>query len=140
MGGAVVEAVEHRARFERNVAERIILAHERLDRIEVVEPHQGLELDLPVEIAPHQVDVAEAGDTARLDAGDHFVADDPLIGVRVFRRGPAAPEPADHQTRMGMSTYKAFDLSFSRRSVGAAASARWTSTVSPSISPRMSSR
>ena len=44
------------------------------------------------------------------------------------------------QTRIGMRTYSAGLLSFSRSSVGAAASARWTSTVSPSISCRMSSR
>src|SRR3954447_25431658 len=129
MGGAVVEAVEDRARFEWHVAERIILAHERADRVEAVEPHQGLELDLPVEVAAHQVDMAEARDFACFDAGDYFGADDSLIVVGILRSSPAAPETADHQTRIGIRTESAFDLSFSRSKVGAAASARWTSTV-----------
>ena len=38
MSGAIVEAVEHRSSFQRNMADRIILAHECLDRVKVVEP------------------------------------------------------------------------------------------------------
>src|SRR5687768_464531 len=82
----------------------------------------------------------EARDAPRLDARNHFAADDRLIDFGILRRRPPAPQPADRHTRIGINTYSAFDLSFSRSRVGAAASARWTSTVSPSISPRMSSR
>ena len=46
------------------------------------------------------------------------------LEIRGFRR---------NHTRIGISTYSAFDLSFSRSRVGAAASARWTSMLSPSI-------
>src|SRR5205085_6574423 len=104
MGGTVVEAVEHRARFQRNMADRIILAHEGLYRFQIVEPHERLKLDLAADIAPHQVDVAEARDLPRLDVGNHFAADDPFISVGILGRGPAAPETANHQTRIGIST------------------------------------
>src|SRR5689334_7645281 len=96
MRGAVVEAVEHGARLQRHMADAVILAHELPDGVEAVEPHQRLELDLAAEVAPHQVDVAEAGYAPRLDAGDHLAADDALIGVGILRRGPSAPETADH--------------------------------------------
>src|SRR3954452_23070694 len=99
MGGPVIEAVEHRARFERDMAEGIILAHEPPDRVKIVEPHQSLELDLAAEVASHQVDMAEAWNVARLDAGNHFRSDDPFIVIGILRRSPAAPEPADHHTR-----------------------------------------
>src|SRR6476619_388010 len=102
MSGAVVDDVDNGARLQRNVADGIILTHEGPDRVDAVEPHQGLELDLPAEVALHQVHVHEARDLPRLDARNHFVADDALIGVRVLRRGPAAPETTDHQTRIGM--------------------------------------
>ena len=49
------------------MADRIILAHERLDGVEVVEPHQGLEFDLAAEVALHQVDVPKARDLPRFD-------------------------------------------------------------------------
>ena len=61
MGGALIEAREHGPRRGGDVADGIILADERLDRVEAVEPHQGLELDLVAEVAPHQVDMAKAG-------------------------------------------------------------------------------
>src|SRR5437868_6768885 len=96
MSGAIIEAVEHRASLQRDMADRKIFAHERLDRVEMLEPHQSLELDFTAEVTPHQVDVAEAGDVPRLDGGNHFAADDPLISVSILRRRPAAPEPADH--------------------------------------------
>src|SRR4051794_34130336 len=104
MSGAVVEAVEHGARLKRDMADRIILAHEGLDRVKIVEPHQSLELDLAAEVASHQVDMAEARNVARLDAGNHFRSDDPFIVIGILRRSPAAPEPADHHTRIGIST------------------------------------
>src|SRR5262245_36038582 len=96
MRSTVVEAVEHRPSLERNMADGKVLAHERLDRLDAVEPHQGLEFDLAPEVAPHQVDVSEAGDAPRLDARDHFAANDALIGVRILRRRPPAPQPANH--------------------------------------------
>src|SRR6476660_7939599 len=98
MGGAVVETVEHRARLERHVADRIIVAHEPLDGVDAVEPHQCLELDLAAEVALHEVDVPEARDSPRLDAGNDFVADDTLIDVGILRSSPAAPETADHRS------------------------------------------
>jgi len=51
-----------------------------------------------------------------------------------------ARKQAPRYTRIGISTYSAGAFSLSRISVGAAASARWTSTLSPSIWPRMSIR
>src|SRR4051812_4868767 len=104
MGRAIVETVEHRARLQRHVAYRIVLAHEGLDRIDGVEPHQSLKLYLAPEIAAHQVDVTKARNLPRFDAGDHLGSDNALIRIGVLRRGPAAPEPTDHQTRIGMST------------------------------------
>lgn len=60
--------------------------------------------------------------------------------VRITQRARALEIRVVDHTRIGMSTYSAGDLSFSRIRVGALASARCTSTVSPSIWPRMSSR
>src|SRR6476661_2509317 len=77
--GAIIEAVEHRAGLLRHVADAIILAHERPDRPEAVEPHQRLELDLAAKVAFHEVDVEEAGDVPGFDAGNDFGPDDPLI-------------------------------------------------------------
>ena len=104
VSGAVIEAVEHGARLQRHVADAIVLAHERFDRIEAVEPHDGLELDLLTEVALHQIDVAKARDIPRFDAGDHLAANDPFISVGIVGRGPPAPHAADHHTRIGMST------------------------------------
>src|SRR6476661_8229453 len=140
MGRAIVEGLQYRASLDRDVADGIILAHEVLDGFDAVEPHQRLELNLSADIPLHEIHVMKSGNPPCLNGRNHFGPDDPLIGVGILRRGPAAPETADHQTRIGIRTYNALDLSFSRSSVGAAASARWTSTVSPSISLRMSSR
>src|SRR5512146_3373187 len=104
MRGAVVKAVEHRPSLQWNMAHRIILSHKGLDRVEAIEPHQGLELDLAAEIALHQVHVAEARNLPSLDARDYLGADDPLISIGILQRRPAAPETADHQTRIGMRT------------------------------------
>jgi len=65
--------------------------------------------------------------------------------MTVVQPGPVtlwvpAPPSGGNQTRIGISTYSAGALSFSRISVGAAASFRCTSTTSPSIWPRMSRR
>src|SRR4029453_10662771 len=139
-GGVAVEPLQHGLRRGRHVTDGIILAHEGDDRIEAVEPHQCLEFDFVTSNPAHQVDMAEARYLPRLDAGNHFAANDPLIGVGVGRRGPSAPQAADHHPRIGISTERAALLSFSLSRVGAAASARWTSTVSPSISSRMSIR
>jgi len=57
-----VEARKHRAGLRRNVADRIVLTHEGLDRVEAIEPHQRGEFILVVQFTAHQVDVAEAGD------------------------------------------------------------------------------
>src|SRR5207248_10157225 len=93
---ALVEPLQHRAGLRWHVADAIILTDERLDCVEAIEPHQGLELDLIAEVALHQVDVAEARDPACLDSRNYFAADDPLIGISVLRRGPPAPQAADH--------------------------------------------
>src|SRR5262252_8793801 len=104
MGGAIVEAVEHGTSFEGHVADRIIFAHELLDGVEALKPHQSLELDLPIEVALHQIDMEEARYLPRLNARNDFRAHDALVCVGILRRGPAAPETADHQTRIGMRT------------------------------------
>src|SRR5215217_6644823 len=78
------------------MTEAVILAHEGLDRLQTVEPHQSLEFDLSAVIALHQIDVAEARDLPRFNAGDHFPADDSLISVGILGRAPAAPEAANH--------------------------------------------
>src|SRR4051794_35697975 len=104
MRGALVEPLEHLASRVWNMADAVVLAHEGLDRVEAVEPHQGLELDLIAKLALHQVDVAEARDPPRLNAGDHLAADDPLISLGIVGRGPAAPDAADHHTRIGIRT------------------------------------
>jgi ubiquinol-cytochrome c reductase cytochrome c1 subunit len=96
MRRALVEALEHGARRGRHVAHGIVLADEGLDRGDVVEPHDGRELDLVGEGAAHQVDVAEAGHAHRLDSGDHLAAHDRLVRGGIRGRGPAAPDPADH--------------------------------------------
>ena len=74
MGRAIIKTVENRAGLQRNMADRIVLAHERLDRLQVVEPHAGLEFDLAAKVSPHQVDVPEPRNLARFDPGDHLVA------------------------------------------------------------------
>src|SRR5947209_14805526 len=96
MGSPFVESLEHCARLLRDMAEAVILAHEGLDRVKAVEPHQGLELDLLAELATHQVDVAETGDLPRLNARDHLGVHDALISLCIFARGPPAPQAADH--------------------------------------------
>jgi hypothetical protein len=53
MGGAVIESLQDRLSLRRDVADRIILAHEGNDRIQAVEPHQCLKFDLVVQIAAH---------------------------------------------------------------------------------------
>ena len=62
-------------------------------------------------------------------------------GHEPVQRSSAIPLLAggDH-TRIGISTYSARACSFSRIKVGAPASARWSSTVSLSICPRISLR
>src|SRR3954447_24598277 len=104
MGRAIVKAVEYRARLRGNVADRIVFAHERLDCVDAVEPHQGLKLDLAAEVPLHEVDVPKTGDFARLDGRNNFGADDALIIVGILRSSPAAPETTDHQTRIGIRT------------------------------------
>src|SRR3954471_23399043 len=88
------------------MADAVILAHEALDRVEAIEPHQRLELDLAAEVASHQVDMAEARNVPRLDAGNDFGADDPLILAGIVRRGPAAPETADQSHPHGHEDVK----------------------------------
>src|SRR3954454_11495850 len=103
MRRALVEPGERRPRRFGHMAHAVIFAHERLDRLDAVEPHQGLELDFIAKLALHQVDVAEARDVPSLDARDDVAADDLLISLGILRRGPPAPLPADH-TRIGMRT------------------------------------
>src|SRR3954453_3229712 len=97
MGGALVEALEDGARRSRYVAEAVILADEGLDRLQAVEPHQSLKLDLAFQVAFHQVDVSNAGDLPRLDPRDHLAANDSLISAGILRQRPSAPDPADHR-------------------------------------------
>ncbi len=67
MSGALIESREDGASALGDVADYIIFANEGPDRVEIVEPHQGLELDLVAEVAAHQVDVAKAADSPSLD-------------------------------------------------------------------------
>lgn len=96
MGRTLVKAFKHGLGGLRHVAYSIILAHERPDRLHAIEPHQGLELDLAAKLALHQVDLAEARNPPRFDAGDYLATNDPLIGLGILRRRPATPKAADH--------------------------------------------
>jgi len=104
MGSAVVEAREDGTGSLRDVAHRIVLADEGADRIEIVKPHQRLELDLAINFAAHQVDVAEARDAPRFDSRNYLAANDFLIGCGIGGRRPAPPQAADAHTRIGIST------------------------------------
>src|SRR5258705_12704557 len=104
MRGAFVKPLEYRPRGVGHVADGIILADERLDRLKTVEPHQRLKLDFIAGIAAHQVDVAKARDVPSLDARNYLPTDDAFISIGIPRRGPAAPNAADHHTRIGIST------------------------------------
>src|SRR4029079_8792078 len=104
MRGAIVEAVEDSASFQRHVADRKIFAHERPDCIQIVEPHASLKLDLATKIALHQVDVPETWNSPGFDCRNDFVAHDALVLVGILRSSPTAPETADHQTRIGIRT------------------------------------
>jgi hypothetical protein len=96
VNGMAVEPAEHRPRRCRDMAHRIILAHEVAHGLGAVEPHEGGELDLIAQLSAHQVDLPEAGDLPRLDVGDHLTMHDALVGIGVFLAGPPPPNPADH--------------------------------------------
>src|SRR5918993_387747 len=104
MHRTLVETGQHGLGCSRHMADAIVFAHECLYRVEAVEPHQSLELDLIAEMALHQIDVAETRNASSLDARDHFAANDTLVSVGILRRGSPAPETADGHTRIGMRT------------------------------------
>src|SRR6266571_8686172 len=93
---ALVEVREHCLRFRGHVRHLVVLAHERLHRIQGVEPHQSHELHVLVPLTPEQDDGAEPRNAPRLDARDHLAPHDALIGVSVVPSGPASPEATDH--------------------------------------------
>ena len=67
----------------------VIFAHERLHRVQGVEPHQGHELHIVISLAPDQVHGAEPGNAPRLNARDYLTPHDALIGLSVVPGGPA---------------------------------------------------
>lgn len=96
MRRALVEAGEHRLCLRWHVRHLVVIAHERLHRVQGVEPHQGHELHVVVSLAPDQVDGAERGNALRLDSGDDLATDDALVSICIVLRGPAPPQAADH--------------------------------------------
>ena len=104
MDSAFIESFEHRTGGGGDVADGVILADKALDRVDTLEPHQGLELDLGTKIAAHQVDVTEAWYFARFDPGNNLAANNRFICGSVGRRRPSAPSPTDCHTRIGIST------------------------------------
>src|SRR5580704_11171409 len=100
MRRAPVEVREHGLRVRRHVGHVVVLARERLDRVEGVEPHQGHELHIVVPLAPDQVDGPESRNAARLDSGDDLAPHDGLVGVGVVWSGPASPQTADHEVSL----------------------------------------
>src|SRR3954453_3782445 len=96
MRGALVEALEDPAGMLGHVGDLVVVAHERPDRIEVVEPHDGGELDDPFDLAAHEVDRAKPGDPLRLDPGDDLAPHDGLVLRSVLGGGPPTPDATDH--------------------------------------------
>src|SRR5215470_15031395 len=74
----------------------VVLAHEALQAVESVEPHQRHELDIVISLAADQVDGAEPGNAARFDTWNDLATHDALVGLRVVLGRPASPHPADH--------------------------------------------
>src|SRR5688572_5359973 len=99
MGDALVEPRQHRASRVGHVGDLVILADERPGGLQVVKPHQGQELDFGAGLAPHQVDLPEAGNPPSLDARNHLAANDSLISVSIVGSGPPAPQAANHWER-----------------------------------------
>src|SRR5215204_4748534 len=92
----LVEAGQHGLSCSRHMAGAIVFAHECLDCVEAVEPHQSLELYLIAEVTLHQIDVAETRNAPRLDAWNHFATDNPFVSVSILASGPSPPKPANH--------------------------------------------
>ena len=86
VGGAFVETLEDGAGGRRHVADGVVFADEGYDRVEAVEPHERLKLDLVADLAAHQVNASKTGDLPRLDAGDHLI----ILG-EVTDGAPPAP-------------------------------------------------
>src|SRR5262245_9637894 len=75
----------------------VVLAHEALHAGEIVEPHQGHELNVVVSLAAHQVYGPERGNAARFATRNDLAAHDALVRLRVVLGRPASPHPADHE-------------------------------------------
>jgi hypothetical protein len=104
VGRALVEVGEYRLGLGGHVREVVILAHERLHRVQRVEPHQGHELHVAIPFAADQVDRPEPGDAPCLDARDDLAPYDALVRLGILRGSPASPQTADHDPRLSLGT------------------------------------
>ena len=69
MAGALVEARENSARPVGHICCLIVLAGERLHRLEIVQPHEGHELDAVLDRAAQEIDRPESRDSRGSIAG-----------------------------------------------------------------------
>jgi len=78
------------------MAQGIVLAHERANAVQIVEPHQCCELNFIAGVPAQQVDMTETLNVTSFNRGNNFAAYDSHISFGVLRRSPATPDSTYH--------------------------------------------